>query len=47
ERIVARHEGLRTTFMQGDDGQPVQRISPAHTGFNLQVHDLQGLADAE
>ncbi|WP_246766194.1 hypothetical protein, partial [Pseudomonas syringae] len=31
----------------GDDGQPVQRISPAHTGFNLQVHDLQGLADAE
>ncbi|MCF5387640.1 hypothetical protein GIW05_30490, partial [Pseudomonas syringae] len=47
ERIVARHEGLRTTFMQGDDGQPVQRISPADTGFNLQMHDLQGLADAE
>ncbi|WP_024683555.1 condensation domain-containing protein, partial [Pseudomonas syringae] len=47
ERIVARHEGLRTTFIQGDDEQPLQRISPADAGFNLQLHDLQGLADAK
>ncbi|WP_046270840.1 non-ribosomal peptide synthetase, partial [Pseudomonas syringae] len=47
ERIVARHEGLRTTFIQGDDEQPLQRISPADAGFNLQLHDLQGLVDAK
>ncbi|PBP94353.1 non-ribosomal peptide synthetase, partial [Pseudomonas congelans] len=47
ERIVARHEGLRTTFMKGDDEQPLQRISPADAGFNLQLHDLQGLVDAK
>nr|WP_020699833.1 non-ribosomal peptide synthetase [Pseudomonas fuscovaginae] len=46
-RIVARHEGLRTTFIQGDDEQPLQRIASADAGFNLQLHDLQGLADAE
>ncbi|MBI6562226.1 syringopeptin non-ribosomal peptide synthetase SypC, partial [Pseudomonas syringae] len=47
ERIVARHEGLRTTFIQGDDEQPLQRISPSDAGFNLQLHDLQGLVDAK
>ncbi|MEE4149196.1 syringopeptin non-ribosomal peptide synthetase SypC, partial [Pseudomonas viridiflava] len=47
ERIVARHEGLRTTFIQGDDEQPLQRISPADAGFNLQLHDLQGLVDSK
>ncbi|WP_032632426.1 non-ribosomal peptide synthetase, partial [Pseudomonas syringae] len=47
ERIVARHEGLRTTFIQGNDEQPLQRISPADAGFNLQLHDLQGLVDAK
>ncbi|UUQ64831.1 amino acid adenylation domain-containing protein [Pseudomonas fuscovaginae UPB0736] len=46
-RIVARHEGLRTTFIQGDDEQPLQRIASADAGFNLQLHDLQGLVDAE
>ncbi|MCF5709236.1 amino acid adenylation domain-containing protein [Pseudomonas syringae] len=47
EHLVARHEGLRTTFIQGDDQQPLQRIQAADTGFSLQLHDLQGLADAE
>ncbi|NWD75281.1 amino acid adenylation domain-containing protein, partial [Pseudomonas gingeri] len=47
ERIVARHEGLRTTFILGDDEQPLQRIAAADAGFNLQLHDLQGLVDAE
>ncbi|NWB98760.1 amino acid adenylation domain-containing protein [Pseudomonas gingeri] len=47
ERIVARHEGLRTTFALGDDEQPLQRIAAADTGFSLQLHDLQGQADAE
>ncbi len=47
ERIVARHEGLRTTFTLGDDEQPLQRIAAADTGFSLQLHDLQGQADAE
>ncbi|WP_017902380.1 amino acid adenylation domain-containing protein, partial [Pseudomonas asplenii] len=47
ERIVARHEGLRTTFIQGDDEQPLQRIAPADAGFSLQLHDLQGLADVD
>nr|WP_280806652.1 non-ribosomal peptide synthetase [Pseudomonas batumici] len=47
ERIVARHEGLRTTFALGDDEQPSQRIAAADAGFSLQLHDLQGLAAAE
>ncbi len=47
ERIVARHEGLRTTFILGDDEQPLQRIASADAGFSLQLHDLQGLAAAE
>nr|UXB95008.1 non ribosomal peptide synthetase [Pseudomonas syringae] len=47
EQLVARHEGLRTTFIQGADQQPLQRISPADNGFSLQLHDLQGMPDAE
>nr|WP_318654561.1 non-ribosomal peptide synthetase [Pseudomonas sp. MWU13-2100] len=47
ECIVARHEGLRTTFVLGDDEQPLQRIAAADAGFSLQLHDLQGLAAAE
>jgi len=39
DRIVARHEDLRTTFA-GADGQPVQVIGPADTGFALAKHDL-------
>ena len=46
DRIVARHEGLRTTF-GAIDGQPVQRIAPADVGFALTGHDLRGVVDIE
>ena len=46
ERIVARHEALRTTFVEVD-GVPEQRIAPADAGFRLVEHDLGGAADAE
>ena len=40
DRIVFRHEALRTTFHRvGDD--PVQRIAPPDSGFSLQEHDLR------
>ncbi len=39
DRIVERHEVLRTTFSQIDD-RPVQLIGPADRGFALQEHDL-------
>ncbi|HSU17577.1 non-ribosomal peptide synthetase [Longimicrobium sp.] len=47
ERIVARHEVLRTSFALVD-GEPVQRIAPAE-GFRLRVReqDLSGNADPE
>ncbi|HET7233826.1 MAG TPA: amino acid adenylation domain-containing protein [Longimicrobium sp.] len=46
-RIVARHEALRTTFAEVD-GVPEQRIAPAEaSGFHLVEHDLGGRADAE
>src|SRR5262249_9090400 len=46
DRIVARHEALRTTFSQ-IDGRPVQVIGPAENGFHLQEHDLRHQADAQ
>ncbi|HEU0014950.1 MAG TPA: condensation domain-containing protein, partial [Longimicrobium sp.] len=46
DRIVARHEALRTTFAEVD-GVPEQRIAPADAGFPLLEHDLAGAGDAE
>ncbi|HVG43319.1 MAG TPA: amino acid adenylation domain-containing protein, partial [Longimicrobium sp.] len=46
DRIVARHEALRTTF-PSTDGQPVQRIARAdESAFRLVEHDLRGEPDA-
>ncbi|PBP94067.1 non-ribosomal peptide synthetase, partial [Pseudomonas congelans] len=47
DRIVARHEALRTTFVQEQDQDPLQRIAPADIGFSLQLQVLTGQADAE
>ncbi|HSG41190.1 MAG TPA: amino acid adenylation domain-containing protein, partial [Thermoanaerobaculia bacterium] len=46
DTIVARHEALRTTFVEVE-GEPVQRIAPAEESrFHLVEHDLSGDADA-
>ncbi|WP_144931527.1 MULTISPECIES: non-ribosomal peptide synthase/polyketide synthase, partial [unclassified Pseudomonas] len=45
DRIVARHEALRTTFVQGQEVE--QRIAPADIGFALKRHDLSAHPDAE
>ncbi|WP_207291188.1 non-ribosomal peptide synthetase [Pseudomonas sp. FW300-N2C3] len=42
DRIVARHESLRTTF-ERRDGEVRQRFAATDSGFALQEHDLQGL----
>nr|WP_245399203.1 non-ribosomal peptide synthetase [Pseudomonas syringae] len=41
-RIVARHEALRTCFSQPSDGPALQRILPEDIGFNLTHSDLSG-----
>ncbi|MFL5539764.1 MAG: condensation domain-containing protein, partial [Longimicrobiaceae bacterium] len=42
ERIVARHESLRTVFVRVD-GQPEQRVLPVEeSGFGVGEHDLRG-----
>ncbi|WP_266169313.1 non-ribosomal peptide synthetase [Dyella subtropica] len=40
-RIVERHEALRTTFVRNEN-QTVQRIAPADVGFALEERDLSG-----
>ena len=46
DRIVARHEALRTIFAMVD-GEPVQRIIPPEDSrFHLVEHDLRGQSDA-
>ncbi|MGH9381568.1 MAG: condensation domain-containing protein, partial [Thermoanaerobaculia bacterium] len=45
DRIVARHEALRTSFTLVD-GAPVQCIAAADSGFVLEEHDLCGHAEA-
>ncbi len=42
DRIVARHENLRTTFVS-ESGVPVQKIAPADRGFEWVDHDLRSL----
>ncbi|MBV6325445.1 non-ribosomal peptide synthetase [Duganella violaceipulchra] len=42
DRLAARHESLRTTFVQ-HDGAPVQAIAAADCGFALRLHDLRAL----
>ena len=46
DRLVARHEALRTTFVAAG-GQAVQRIGPPDIGFALEEHDLAGERDPE
>ncbi|HEU0052834.1 MAG TPA: amino acid adenylation domain-containing protein, partial [Longimicrobium sp.] len=47
DRIVARHESLRTTF-PASDGVPTQRIAPVEESrFHLAVRDLSGTSGAE
>jgi amino acid adenylation domain-containing protein len=46
DRIVARHENLRTVFISAD-GQPIQFIASADAGFALNEHDLRGMAEGK
>nr|WP_232214622.1 non-ribosomal peptide synthetase [Rubidibacter lacunae] len=46
DRIVARHEVLRTRFVSVD-GVPEQRIYPADAGFALELTDLREAGDPE
>ncbi|MDQ1925113.1 non-ribosomal peptide synthetase, partial [Massilia pseudoviolaceinigra] len=47
DRILARHEALRTLFVTKEDGQPVQIFVPADVGFALQEVDLSELIGNE
>jgi arthrofactin-type cyclic lipopeptide synthetase C len=46
DRVVFRHEALRTTFSR-TAGQPVQQIASAESGFTLVEDDLSQCRDAE
>ncbi|HEU4884058.1 MAG TPA: amino acid adenylation domain-containing protein, partial [Longimicrobium sp.] len=46
DALRARHESLRTTFAEGDDGAPVQVIHP-FAPMPLPVEDLSALAETE
>ncbi|MBO1537085.1 non-ribosomal peptide synthetase [Pseudomonas sp. OA65] len=46
DRLVARHETLRTRFELVDD-EPLQKIAPADYGFRLEQQDLRTIAPAE
>ncbi|MGD7085460.1 amino acid adenylation domain-containing protein, partial [Ralstonia pseudosolanacearum] len=46
DRIVTRHEALRTTFGE-HDGVAVQVIAPPDIGLALQTHDLSGIDDPQ
>ncbi|MEV7320216.1 amino acid adenylation domain-containing protein [Streptomyces sp. NPDC093970] len=46
DRLVARHEALRTTLV-AVAGEAFQRIAPADRGLSLRVHDLSDRPDAE
>ncbi|MCI0998302.1 condensation domain-containing protein, partial [Pseudomonas corrugata] len=47
DRIVARHEALRTTFVQAQGEEPWQCIAAADSGFALLQHDFSERIDAE
>ncbi|MDE1165520.1 MAG: amino acid adenylation domain-containing protein [Pseudomonas sp.] len=46
QALVARHEVLRTTYGQDDEGEPIAWIAP-HLALDLPYEDLSGLGRAE
>src|SRR5688500_5372505 len=45
DRVVARHESLRTTF-EGNDDSPAQKINPP-SSVKFKLFDLIGVTEAE